>query len=678
MPYADGPHAMWSGYFTSRPALKGYVRDTSSVFQASKQLQFFAAPPADMSPTNPLFRLERAMGVTQHHDGVSGTSKQAVAYDYARRLAWGREDAAAANAAALRALTGFAAGAFATCDLANATICPALQAASAPNTTVMVTVYNQESRLQPAQNVRLPVALPTGVVASYAVQDAGGAQVVAQLVPASAADLELRTVYYGEPAPAPLAWLCFQAPRVPALGFSSLFVTAKATAAEAPLTHISVGARLATSGGGGLRLADSTLTNGIVTLTISAATGMLSAFANSRTNISVPLAQTFFYYNSSIGSDAPNDLSSDHSQASGAYILRTNSSTAFPVAAGPASVTVFEGPVVSVAQQSVAGWLSQSVMLWAGEQHAEIEMTVGPIPNGPRPTGKEVVVRYDAPALRTNATFFTDSNVREYYERRRNFRPSWPYTPVEPIAGNYYPVNSRIFARDEASGTTLSVTTDRTQGGSSIVDGSVELMVHRRLQQDDGRGVGEPINEPGLNQLGAGLVIRATHRLSVDAAASAPAHGKRSVQESMFRPLVALSGLAPGETPQSWARVHRANFSGLAAALPDNLHLLTVHALGPASVLVRLAHLFEKGEDPVLSLPTTVSLSTLFSGARLSGCVEMTVPASQPLAAVRVRTVEVEGEGQSTYPTVPPPPAGPTQDVVVSAMEVRSFMCSFA
>ena len=86
MPYADGPHAMWSGYFTSRPALKHYVRTTSAVHQASRQLQFLAARPADTGPTNPLYRLERAMGVTQHHDGVSGTSKQHVAYDYARRL----------------------------------------------------------------------------------------------------------------------------------------------------------------------------------------------------------------------------------------------------------------------------------------------------------------------------------------------------------------------------------------------------------------------------------------------------------------------------------------------------------------------------------------------------------------------------------------------------------------
>ena len=33
-PYADGPHQFWTGYFTSRPALKRYIRDTSALFQA--------------------------------------------------------------------------------------------------------------------------------------------------------------------------------------------------------------------------------------------------------------------------------------------------------------------------------------------------------------------------------------------------------------------------------------------------------------------------------------------------------------------------------------------------------------------------------------------------------------------------------------------------------------------
>jgi hypothetical protein len=239
-------------------------------------------------------------------------------------------------------------------------------------------------------------------------------------------------------------------------------------------------------------------------------------------------------------------------------------------------------------------------------------------------------------------------------------------------------VNSRIYTSDVDSGVTLSVSTDRTQGGSSIEDGSVELMVHRRLQHDDGRGVGEPLNEPGLNALGAGLVVRAVHRLSLDTAAAAPAAGKRAVQELLFRPQLAFSQLPPGASLQGWARANRANFSGLARALPDNVALATVHAWSPSSVLVRLAHLFQAGEDAALSAPATVALSTLFAGARLSACEERTLPASRPLADVPVRTVKIEGEGESTFPTIPDAPAGPDQEVVVSAMQIRTWMCSFS
>ena len=35
--------------------------------------------------------LREAMGVAQHHDAVSGTEKQHVAYDYAKRLAIGAQ-----------------------------------------------------------------------------------------------------------------------------------------------------------------------------------------------------------------------------------------------------------------------------------------------------------------------------------------------------------------------------------------------------------------------------------------------------------------------------------------------------------------------------------------------------------------------------------------------------------
>ena len=448
MPYFDGPHAVWSGYFTSRSALTAYVRSTSAVYQAAKQLQFFASPPTDMGPTNPLYRLERAMGVTQHHDSVSGTSKQHVAYDYARRLAWGREDAAAANALALAALTKGFAGAFATCDLANATICPALERPVA-GAAVLVLAYAQQAAAAAAAPFRIPVALPAGV-ASYAVAGPDGAAVTAQLVLATAADLALRTGYYGAPAAAAMAWLMWQGP-LPAAGAAAYFVTPSATAVQS--THVSTPVPMAVRGARvGARLRDQQITNGVITLTISAATGMVSSYANAATGVSTPLAQSFGWWNSSIGEDAPADGTSDQRQSSGAYIFRPNSTTLFPVSAAPATVQIVTGPVVSEAQQVVAdGWVTQTVRLWAGAPFADFEWTIGPIPRtvlpGTQPQqGKEVIARYATP-MATAGAWKTDSNCREMQLRKRAFRPSWNYTTVEPIAGE---VRSRARAARRA------------------------------------------------------------------------------------------------------------------------------------------------------------------------------------------------------------------------------------
>ena len=49
-------------------------------------------------------------------------------------------------------------------------------------------------------------------------------------------------------------------------------------------------------------------------------------------------------------------------------------------------------------------------------------------------------------------------------------------------------------------------------------------------------------------------------------------------------------------------------WSGLKKALPDNVNLLTLEQFGPKDVLLRLEHIYENGEDPVLSKPVTLSL----------------------------------------------------------------------
>jgi hypothetical protein len=74
--YADYPHAYWTGYFTSRPALKGYVRRMSGYLQACRQLEA-AAPSASPLPatSDPL---SDAMGLAQHHDAVAGGWREAM------------------------------------------------------------------------------------------------------------------------------------------------------------------------------------------------------------------------------------------------------------------------------------------------------------------------------------------------------------------------------------------------------------------------------------------------------------------------------------------------------------------------------------------------------------------------------------------------------------------------
>lgn len=66
------------------------------------------------------------------------------------------------------------------------------------------------------------------------------------------------------------------------------------------------------------------------------------------------------------------------------------------------------------------------------------------------------------------------------------------------IEGSYYPVVNRILIKGTQYA--FGVYTDRAEGGSSLVDGELELMLHRATAVDDGLGVGEPLNERAFGE----------------------------------------------------------------------------------------------------------------------------------------------------------------------------------
>ena len=154
------------------------------------------------------------------------------------------------------------------------------------------------------------------------------------------------------------------------------------------------------------------------------------------------------------------------------------------------------------------------------------------------------------------------------------------------MAANYYPVTSRLEVRGEA-GSLVSLLTDRSQGGSCLNTGQLELMVHRRCQQDDWFGVGEALEEEAW---GAGLVARGQH--SVLAGTSLAAARLRQ-QELVLSPRLSLLGAAL--TLEDWLRAEARPYSALTRQLADSVQILTLAKWKEEDqVLLRFQHIFSK------------------------------------------------------------------------------------
>ena len=84
------------------------------------------------------------------------------------------------------------------------------------------------------------------------------------------------------------------------------------------------------------------------------------------------------------------------------------------------------------------------------------------------------------------------------------------------VSGNFYPVSSAI--RIEDGDLHMSVFNDRSQSGSSLKNGTISLLVQRRIGGQDGYGMSEPINEfeqPELSFNSKGIITRFTFYMEI-------------------------------------------------------------------------------------------------------------------------------------------------------------------
>ena len=94
------------------------------------------------------------------------------------------------------------------------------------------------------------------------------------------------------------------------------------------------------------------------------------------------------------------------------------------------------GPALWEVTQTWANWAVSKVRLWANASAVEFEWSIGPVPFADG-MGKEIISRFDfGAAFASNKTWVSDSNGRDAIVRVRDYRKSWDYQVIEPVAGN--------------------------------------------------------------------------------------------------------------------------------------------------------------------------------------------------------------------------------------------------
>ncbi|XP_016995055.2 lysosomal alpha-mannosidase [Drosophila takahashii] len=492
-PYSSDSHSYWTGYFTSRPTQKRFHRDGNHFFQTVKQLSVLANLTGTQHSED-LETLSQAMGIMQHHDAVTGTEKQAVARDYDRMLYKAIVGAENNARDALRSLTNLTSGEFESCLELNISACAFTQNTA---NNVVVTLVNSLTH-KSTQYVRVPVKNE-----NYIVTDEKGREVPSEVIPVPWQVLALEHRSNGTQHE-----LVFKASVEKIANFLIRVLPSPKNMAQNNM-HFPIE-----------KIQDENdelrVENSLVKLTFDTITGTLKTIEMN--GVTENVQQSFAIYKGFRGNNGESN-----NRSSGAYVFRPDGEIEV---LSNNKLSFYNGTRVKEVHQHVNEWISQVIRIYDGVNRVEFEWLVGPIPTDDE-MGKEIITRFST-NISSEGKFYTDSNGREMLERERNQREHFDPDMSESISGNYYPVTGQISLQDDEKRITLL--NDRAQGGASLKDGELELMLHRRLLSDDAFGVGEALNE---TQYGTGLIARGKIYFILDDASEKPNHAERLLQHEL-------------------------------------------------------------------------------------------------------------------------------------------------
>ncbi|KAH8283700.1 hypothetical protein KR018_012603 [Drosophila ironensis] len=619
-PYASDSNSFWTGYFSSRPTQKRFERDGNHMLQVAKELSVFADLSSEQQKEN-LNYLRQIMGVMQHHDAITGTEKQAVSDDYDRLLYDAILGGESVSRDALRKLTNLPNGEFESCLNLNISEC---NFAKDNADNLVVTLYNPLAHTT-NQYVRLPVKNE-----NFQVTDSKGRVVASEVVPLSAQVVALPfrdsdTQYE----------LVFKATVDKIANYYVKKVDSKAIVEpemdeEVPkrfqkVHSLKTDAETREDGETVVQTSVSDYSMYLIYIFLIFLYHILQTVKIVIDNNSGLLKTVEM---NGVSSNIVQSFGDYRTYDSGAYLFRQYNQGDFVVQDGDVEFSVHEGKLVKEVHQKFNDYTSQVIRLYEGKDTVEFEWLVGPVPRDEE-FGHEIVTIFSSD-IESNGVFYTDANGRELLKREKDKREGFnSELDRQPTAGNYYPITSRIALQDNNK--RLAILNDRAQGGSSMQNGQIELMLHRRLTRDDGLGVSETLNE---EKYGQPLIARGKVFLVLNAADESTA-AEREWEKEHHLPLWKFFSKNSGSTSSPAKSVPSFD------EFPKSVHLLTLEPWNEGEVLLRVENYMDHIEGKVVSF----NIRPLFDYLNGAEIRETTLDGNLPLSDMKRFKFHAEGSG---------------------------------
>ncbi|XP_053560133.1 epididymis-specific alpha-mannosidase [Bombina bombina] len=591
LPYSSDLSQAWTGFYASRNILKGIARRASALLYAGESaftryiLKHSSGPLSKMWALQQLQSLRWAVSEVQHHDGITGTESPKVRDMYLKNLFQGM--------IGVRKLMELIVQNWAVTDKSKN-----------GDDLMHITVYNPL-----AWEVTTVVTISLNVSA-IGVYDEFGHPVPAQ-IQKSADSNHVFDLYV----------------LVTLDGLSYGRYTIRQGSPDTGTDNLAIG-RLMTFEKKSARSKSKhkanliPLINDCYIVWIDQNSNLLHGITDREKNNNITMTQEFLEYhaNGDIGTGPISD-----------NYLFTAKGPALPVAKAVGLEIIFGKLVTEIRQYFYSNITTQNYLYAIFSRiynapddydktllchHIEQQYRVGPLE-----LNRESIIRTSTD-IQTDKRIYTDDNA--YQMQMRQFKT---YTS-NTVARNYYPMVRTAYIEDNS--TRLVFLTERSHGISSLENGQVEIMLHRRLWNN---------LEWDLNYnltLNDTSVVRPTIWLILGSKELTGSLYQRFGMALEHKPLVIYNHLTGnGSTYNKTSR----KTTDMNVTLPPNIHLqiLSIPGWKYSSnhtehiekiykgkvyekeadfhrVLLRIQHLYEIDEDPILSKPVALNLQNLLRG----------------------------------------------------------------